>query len=93
MTRKNRYDPEDETLDAMLENPEQWTRASRRSAGLRMHVDRGPALARPPRYIRRNIQVFLPDAKRTHRNRRRIARISRAIKKTWGTDAMLTGKD
>jgi len=93
VTRKNRYDPEAEDIDAILENPEQWTRASRRAAGLRMHVDRGPARMQPPRYIRRNIKAFLPDAKRTHRNRRRIARIARAIKETWGTDAMLTGKD
>lgn len=58
-TRRNRFDPEDETHLAVRAEPARWTRQSRRAAGLRVspHVEamraHNAAYVTLPRAIRR----------------------------------------
>jgi hypothetical protein len=85
--RKNRYDWTDEVADAILENPMGYTRATRRSFGLRMPaflVPEGleaPADSQVPRYARRHILSLMRhrDTRRVRKQQARVLRIAKRI--------------
>ncbi len=81
MARRNRFDPEDTIHLEVRANPEAYTRASRRAAGLRTpaHAERMRAFYSTnrvlPRAVRRLMRDPLKAEARVNRNRAKIARL------------------